>query len=211
MSDRTGSDYPEYEIVWRIQMNAPDAMSAARQALAVQRDLQSTATVFEVKGPNGRSGQIDLGAPYAYSLRERMLLAAMRPDGRSCDRGETLDALRTRFPDAEVAPLFEAIQTIEDATEQPPSRITREEFIRSLECLPPVDWVQRPGRESSFKLSELVNYDVARIFVRLGDEYFVMLDQCSLSHDQIVAKVRSWKAEQQRLSATRNAAGEAQP
>lgn len=38
----------KYRVYWAIDVDAEDALAAARQALQYQRDPQSTATVFEV-------------------------------------------------------------------------------------------------------------------------------------------------------------------
>jgi flavin-binding protein dodecin len=39
---------PEYTVSWHIDVTAKDFKDAARQALEIQRDTLSTATVFEV-------------------------------------------------------------------------------------------------------------------------------------------------------------------
>jgi hypothetical protein len=39
---------PEYQVVWRMDIEADSAEEAAEKALAVHRDPQSIATVFEV-------------------------------------------------------------------------------------------------------------------------------------------------------------------
>ena len=39
---------PEYQVVWRIYVEAATPLAAARQALSVQRDRESWATMFEV-------------------------------------------------------------------------------------------------------------------------------------------------------------------
>jgi len=55
---------PLYRVSWEIDMDAPDAETAARKALAVQRKLDSLATVFYVQehDPNKEREQIDLTA-----------------------------------------------------------------------------------------------------------------------------------------------------
>ena len=39
----------EYTVKWEIQVEATSPEAAARQALEIQRDVTSTATVFEVR------------------------------------------------------------------------------------------------------------------------------------------------------------------
>lgn len=50
----------EFKVTWEIELEAETALEAARQALAIQRDPASTATVFTVVDPEGRVEQIDL-------------------------------------------------------------------------------------------------------------------------------------------------------
>ena len=50
----------EYSIVWEIQVSADNPEDAARRALAIQRDPDSTATVFEVNDEFGVETIIDL-------------------------------------------------------------------------------------------------------------------------------------------------------
>jgi hypothetical protein len=39
---------PAYFVEWQIEVDAPDAVEAAREALAVQRDQESGAVIFNV-------------------------------------------------------------------------------------------------------------------------------------------------------------------
>lgn len=43
----------EYRITWTIDVTADTAEDAAREALRIQRDPQSIATVFDVEGDDG--------------------------------------------------------------------------------------------------------------------------------------------------------------
>ena len=55
---------PTYYVTWEIDLDAPDPRSAAEQALRIQRDSHSIATVFLVleKGqPSSLVERIDLG------------------------------------------------------------------------------------------------------------------------------------------------------
>lgn len=50
-----------YRVTWTIDVDAENATAAAREALEIQRDPNSIATVFEVKSPAGhRARVIDL-------------------------------------------------------------------------------------------------------------------------------------------------------
>jgi hypothetical protein len=50
----------EYTLTWNIQLDADNPAEAAEQALAMMRDPHSTATIFRVDGPDGRTGVVDV-------------------------------------------------------------------------------------------------------------------------------------------------------
>lgn len=50
----------DYHIVWEIELVATSPEDAARQALAIQRDSASLATVFDVFDEDGQSVRVDL-------------------------------------------------------------------------------------------------------------------------------------------------------
>ena len=53
---------PEYRVKWQIDLEAANPSDAARQALNIQRDPVSTATVFDVYRPRNRKfATVDLG------------------------------------------------------------------------------------------------------------------------------------------------------
>jgi hypothetical protein len=49
-----------YRVMWEIDVDANSPAEAAREALRIQRDTESWATVFTVNGPDGVT-TIDLG------------------------------------------------------------------------------------------------------------------------------------------------------
>lgn len=49
----------QYRVMWEIDVWDETPLQAARQALAIQRDPGSTATVFDVYGPTGRHTHVD--------------------------------------------------------------------------------------------------------------------------------------------------------
>lgn len=49
-----------YRVLWEIDINAGTPMEAARKALAVQRDPESIATVFDVIDKRGKRVRVDL-------------------------------------------------------------------------------------------------------------------------------------------------------
>ena len=76
-----------------------------------------------------------------------------------------------------------------------PKRITKTEFIRILEVLPPLHWRGGNGVES-FMISELIYGDIANIYTHINNKYYHLSDHSSLSHEQIIEKCRTWEAEQ---------------
>jgi hypothetical protein len=53
---------PEYRVKWEIDIEADDHTEAALQALKIQRDNRSTATIFTVTDQsNGSIEEVDLG------------------------------------------------------------------------------------------------------------------------------------------------------
>lgn len=51
----------EYRVIWEIDVYAESHEDAAKQALNIQRDVDSTATVFSVVSTNGHVRSIDVG------------------------------------------------------------------------------------------------------------------------------------------------------
>jgi hypothetical protein len=49
-----------YKVTWTIELDAKSASDAAKQALEIQRDRESIATVFDVQEPSGNNVTIDL-------------------------------------------------------------------------------------------------------------------------------------------------------
>lgn len=55
---------PEYRVYWSIDIESGSPEQAAQQALAIQQDPESTATVFTmIDRKNGRGHTIDLANP----------------------------------------------------------------------------------------------------------------------------------------------------
>ena len=53
----------EYTVIWTIDLDADSPEDAARKALTIQRDPNSWATHFRVRGPHGRKHEVDLDYP----------------------------------------------------------------------------------------------------------------------------------------------------
>jgi hypothetical protein len=54
---------PEYHVSWEIDLSADSPREAAAKALAIQRDAESIATVFDVTDEAGATERIDLEDP----------------------------------------------------------------------------------------------------------------------------------------------------
>lgn len=54
-------DEGEYHVAWDIHVSAPTARAAAIEAWQVQRDRESTATIFTVQGKHGPAETYDIG------------------------------------------------------------------------------------------------------------------------------------------------------
>ena len=77
-----------HRVKWEIDVDAGSAKEAARKALAIQRDKQSTATVFDVARQGGKTVRVDLGKPGAMLTCD------------NCDRRyRSLKPLKHAFPD----------------------------------------------------------------------------------------------------------------
>ena len=60
----------EYLVTWEIDLTAADPIDAARQAYEIQRDWDSTATVFTVAGDDGSVVEVDVLKLEAYLAEE---------------------------------------------------------------------------------------------------------------------------------------------
>jgi len=57
----------EYTVLWTIELTAASPRAAALQAVAIQRDWRSNATVFDVRSDDGQLIRVDLADPEADS------------------------------------------------------------------------------------------------------------------------------------------------
>lgn len=60
-----------YKVFWEIGIDADTPVEAARKALAVQRDPESIATVFDVINKRGKRVRVDLSKEEATDVRVR--------------------------------------------------------------------------------------------------------------------------------------------
>lgn len=102
--------------------------------------------------------------------------------------GETLEALKARYPNAQLGTIEEVTQIKERALRSDPVQITEDQYFYALECLPPLDWQVRGGGES-FKMVERYSGRMTNIYAKLGNTYWQLMDVDTLPHAEIMAKV----------------------
>jgi len=59
-----GEKMPDYVVEWQIELRAENPQEAAQEALDIQRDSGSLATVFNVIQPGGTICRVDLEEEY---------------------------------------------------------------------------------------------------------------------------------------------------
>lgn len=129
-------------------------------------------------------------ATHVFFARNEVIDFVNPYTGKSWCFSQTLEEMKVRYPDAvimEEAPAFALMdQAKYDRYHEAPTVITEDEFVRALECLPPMDWVQR-SRSQSFKMSEFTCGDLTGIYAQVNEVFFRLCDRHTLTHDQIVA------------------------
>lgn len=104
--------------------------------------------------------------------------------------GETLEALRERYPTAVLATVEEFDVLKEAALRTDPVPTTKEIFWEMLEVLPPLGY-RHTHEGESFKMVERYSGRMTNIYARIGDSYWTLMDCDSLPHDEIMAKVKA--------------------
>lgn len=104
--------------------------------------------------------------------------------------GKSLDELATRYPGMTIITEGECREQIEALTREAPVLIDAETYDDALNILPPMGWVHN-GESASFRMSERLNGNITRIYVRLGQHYFRFAGHFATSHADAVATVRA--------------------
>ncbi|MEA9979902.1 MULTISPECIES: hypothetical protein [unclassified Pseudomonas] len=117
--------------------------------------------------------------------------AVERADGVTVSQlqGHTLNEVQARSPGVIITTYEDATARIEAGSKTEPRQIDVEDFDYALNVLPPVRWV-RGGDVESFKMSERTNGRVTSIYSRVGASYWKFEDIYTMSHNEIIAKVR---------------------
>ncbi|EDW9825518.1 hypothetical protein GTR05_004746 [Salmonella enterica] len=107
----------------------------------------------------------------------------------ACAASKTLEQLNKHGDFWELITVEEACARFSEANYQPVTEITEERFTDMLEVLPPLDWQGTPDSQS-FKMMEMYSGNITDIFAQVGPRYFQMRNHVTLTHEQIIEKVR---------------------
>jgi hypothetical protein len=112
--------------------------------------------------------------------------------------GWTLEQLNADGDRWELVTFDEAYQRYCDSYILPVSEITEERFNDMLEVLPPLNWhFNEAGGAQSFKLAEMYCGNITQIFAQYGNRYFEFRDRETLTHQEIIERVRRFTEEKQ--------------
>lgn len=106
--------------------------------------------------------------------------------------GETLEELKSQgrvSPEAFLCPWEEAEAHSLGLTRQRhckgPERVSRERWWELLEVMPPARWRLLPGGEI-FMVPEPIASDLYRFGVRIGEEYFSIVEDCNIEDSRLI-------------------------
>lgn len=117
--------------------------------------------------------------------------AVEREDGVlvSEQEGKTLAEIQHRSPSAILVTYKQAVEKIEAGCKSNPRPIDAADFLYAQNELPLEQWVVGFEYES-FKLGDRINGRIAAIYARIGNTYWKFEDVYSLSHIQIITRVK---------------------
>lgn len=120
-------------------------------------------------------------------------MAMKQSDGTYTSRfsQKTYVMLANEYPGLEIGELDAVVKETEDIyRNRPPVEITEESFQQALECLPPERWTNH-GDTETFVMSEHTCGRITGIYLRIGDKFYSFSDLNSITHVEIVEKVRA--------------------
>lgn len=109
----------------------------------------------------------------------------------ACATSKTLEELNAHGDHWELVTVEEAQARFAQANYQPVSEINEARFMDMLEVLPPLDW-RGTADSQSFKLSEMYSGNITDIFAQYGTRYFQMRNHATLTHGEIMEKVKAF-------------------
>lgn len=126
------------------------------------------------------------------SPEQRCVIDMVRDDGKSWILGQSLEQVRSRYPDAQEMALEKAVSAIEASMiAGAVIEINEEAFTSAFGCMPPRRWIN-DGSSESFMSPEHFYGAVTSVYVRLGTRYFTFHDRCTASHLAVVGRVQTW-------------------
>lgn len=105
--------------------------------------------------------------------------------------GLTLEQLNADGGAYELIPSHEVWERLTNGYVAPVKEIDAERFNDMLEILPPLDW-HIGDYYQSFKMAEMLCGNVTSIFAKSGDRYFELSDRVTLTHQEIIKRVRGY-------------------
>lgn len=106
--------------------------------------------------------------------------------------GETMEELKSQgrvSPEAFLCPWEEAEAHSLGLARQRyckgPERVSRERWWELLEVMPPARWRSLPGGEI-FMVAEPIASDLYRFGVRIGEEYFSIVEDCDIEDSRLI-------------------------
>lgn len=111
--------------------------------------------------------------------------------GRSAIARRTLEEMQAVYPGAQVMEK-EAAYIAKEAADRDryckkPTPITAKDYQYMLCELPPMHW-RGNGNTESFKMSEFTTGNITAIYARIGEQHYALVDDASLTHDEIIAR-----------------------
>lgn len=112
-----------------------------------------------------------------------------QPDGQYGEfSGKRIDSIIAQNPGAAVCTM-EQFQALHDsAWASEPAQISKEDFDRALEALPPVNW-RRLGGFECFAFLECLSGQMTTIYARVRDVHWSFVGHKDMTTDQIMDKL----------------------
>lgn len=99
--------------------------------------------------------------------------------------GKSLSELQEENPAIAIGLFDDVIDMNNARTRRPPTPIPMADFLSALEVLPPEDW-RSDDRGETFKMPERLSGSITAIYARIGNAYFTLADDYTLTHNAII-------------------------
>ena len=108
--------------------------------------------------------------------------------GKGVQSKQSLEEIRLRYPNAVLMEVHAFHTLRENLAKTEPVKISEEEYVDALECLPPLNFINR-GATESFKMSERYTGRITSVYARLGTTYWTFRDIDTMSHQEILDRI----------------------